>query len=116
MAETDDPAADLSQTLSGSYLAGRFARSENDTDNAARFYSNALVFDPSSDMLYEQALLAEASQGAWDRAMRLSQSLVKMEPTTAWPRCSSGSVHSATATGPPPKRIFAHPLQDRSAN
>ncbi len=80
MAETDDPAADLSQTLSGSYLAGRFARSENDTDNAARFYSNALVFDPSSDMLYEQALLAEASQGAWDRAMRLSQSLVKMEP------------------------------------
>jgi len=79
MAETDDT-ADLSQTLSGSYLAGRFARSENDTDHAAQFYSNALVFDPSSDMLYEQALLMEASQGAWDRALRLSQSLVKMEP------------------------------------
>lgn len=79
MAETDDT-ADLSQTLSGSYLAGRAARSENDTDHAAQFYSNALVFDPSSDLLYEQALLMEASQGAWDRALRLSQSLVKMEP------------------------------------
>lgn len=78
-AETDDT-AEFSETLSGSYLAGRFARAENDTKEAADFYSNALVFDPSSDMLYEQALLMEASQGSWDRAMRLAQSLVKMEP------------------------------------
>ena len=78
-AETDD-AAEFSETLSGSYLAGRFARAENDTKEAADFYSNALVFDPSSDMLYEQALLMEASQGSWDRAMRLAESLVKMEP------------------------------------
>jgi tetratricopeptide (TPR) repeat protein len=75
-----DAAADLSQTLSGSYLAGRFARAENDTGSAADFYSNALVFDPVSDMLHEQALLMEASQGSWDKALRLSQSLVKMEP------------------------------------
>ncbi len=78
-AEADaDP--DLSQTLSGSYLAGRFARAENDTSSAADFYSNALVFDPGSDMLYEQALLMEASRGSWDKALRLSDSLVKMEP------------------------------------
>jgi len=72
--------ADLAQTLSGSYLAGRFARADNDTSHAAAFYSNALVFDPASDMLHEQALLMEASQGLWDTAMRLSESLVKMEP------------------------------------
>jgi len=78
-AETQD-AAEFSQTLSGSYLAGRFARAENDTKQAADFYSNALVFDPTSDMLYEQALLMEASQGSWERAMRLAESLVKMEP------------------------------------
>ena len=78
-AETQD-AAEFSQTLSGSYLAGRFARAENDTKEAADFYSNALVFDPTSDMLYEQALLMEASQGSWERAMRLAESLVKMEP------------------------------------
>jgi tetratricopeptide (TPR) repeat protein len=78
-AEADaDP--DLSQTLSGSYLAGRFARAENDMGSAADFYSNALVFDPGSDMLHEQALLMEASQGSWDKALRLSESLVKMEP------------------------------------
>jgi tetratricopeptide (TPR) repeat protein len=78
-AETDE-FADMSQSLSGSYLAGRFARAENDMGNAAQFYSTALVFDPTSDMLYEQALLMEASQGSWDRAMRLAENLVKMEP------------------------------------
>jgi tetratricopeptide (TPR) repeat protein len=72
--------SDLSQTLSGSYLAGRFARSENDLGRAAEFYSHALVFDPASDMLHEQALLMEASEGSWDGAMRLAESLVKMEP------------------------------------
>ncbi|OYX99227.1 MAG: hypothetical protein B7Y80_12000 [Hyphomicrobium sp. 32-62-53] len=71
---------DLSQTLSGSYLAGRFARADNEMDKAAEFYSNAIVFDPSSDMLLEQALLMEASRGAWDQALRLSETLVKMEP------------------------------------
>jgi tetratricopeptide (TPR) repeat protein len=78
-AETSDT-VDLSQTLSGSYLAGRFARADNEMDKAAEFYSNAIVFDPSSDMLLEQALLMEASQGAWDQALRLSETLVKMEP------------------------------------
>lgn len=78
-AETTDT-VDLTQTLSGSYLAGRFARAENDTNKAAEFYSHAIVFDPASDMLHEQALLMEASQGSWDRAMRLSEGLVKMEP------------------------------------
>lgn len=77
--ETDDT-IDLSQTLSGSYLAGRFARADNEMDKAAEFYAHAIVFDPASDMLHEQALLMEASQGAWDSALRLSESLVKMEP------------------------------------
>jgi len=70
-AETVD-SSELAQTLSGSYLAGRFARAENDTSYAAAFYGNALVFDPSSDMLLEQALLMEASQGSWDNAIRLA--------------------------------------------
>ncbi|MCU0733052.1 MAG: peptidoglycan-binding protein, partial [Hyphomonas sp.] len=78
-AETADN-VDLSQTLSGSYLAGRFARADNEMDKAAEFYSNAIVFDPNSDMLLEQALLMEASQGAWDQALRLSETLVKLEP------------------------------------
>lgn len=78
-AETTDP-VDVSQTLSGSYLAGRFARADNEMDKAAEFYSNALAFDPVSDMLHEQALLMEASQGSWDKALRLAEGLVKMEP------------------------------------
>lgn len=78
-AETND-SADLAQTLSGSYLAGRFARAENDTSYAAAFYGNALVFDPASDMLIEQALLMEASQGSWDRTIRLAETLARLEP------------------------------------
>ncbi len=78
-AETVD-SSELAQTLSGSYLAGRFARAENDTSYAAAFYGNALVFDPSSDMLLEQALLMEASQGSWDNAIRLAEELARLEP------------------------------------
>ncbi|MDX2308991.1 MAG: tetratricopeptide repeat protein [Hyphomicrobium sp.] len=71
---------DTTHSLSGSYLAGRFARSLNDTELAAAFYGNALVFDPASDMLLEQALLMEASFGAWDSTMRIAGDLVALEP------------------------------------
>lgn len=71
---------ELSQSLSGSYLAGRFARAENDTGRAASYYGNALMFDPASDMLLEQAVLMEASQGNWDRAVRLAEGLAELEP------------------------------------
>jgi len=71
---------DSTHSLAGSYLAGRFARGLNETATAANFYNTALVFDPGSDMLLEQALLMEASHGSWDETMRLAGDLAAIEP------------------------------------
>lgn len=71
---------DTAQSLSGNYLAGRFARGLNDMGSAASFYNNALVFDPASDLLLEQALLMQASQGSWDETMRIAGDLAAIEP------------------------------------
>ncbi|MFM7084008.1 MAG: tetratricopeptide repeat protein [Hyphomicrobium sp.] len=70
----------VTPSLSGSYLAGRFARTDNDTLNAAEFYENALTLDPTNDLLLEQTLLMQASQGSWNRAVPLSETLVIEEP------------------------------------
>lgn len=85
-AETADPpkpeAEQLqSHSLVGSYLAGRLARSMNDSESAAVFYRNALARDPGNGVLLEQALLMELSAGKFDRAIELSRTLVTIEPT-----------------------------------
>ncbi|MDX2259496.1 MAG: tetratricopeptide repeat protein [Hyphomicrobiaceae bacterium] len=70
----------FTRTLIGSYLAGRFARSEHETDNAATFYRSALARDASSEVLLEQAFLMEASEGAWPNALGFAKRLVDAQP------------------------------------
>ncbi len=71
---------DTSHTLSGSYLAGRFARGQNDLSEAAAFYSGALTFDPASEMLLEQAMLMDASRGDWQKAEVHAEELASLQP------------------------------------
>lgn len=71
---------ETTRSLPGSYLAGRFARSNNDTGQAAGFYRNALVQDPDSGILLERAFLMEASEANWDRAIELAEDVVKRQP------------------------------------
>ncbi|MBU1210236.1 MAG: tetratricopeptide repeat protein [Alphaproteobacteria bacterium] len=71
---------ETARSLPGSYLAGRFARSNNDTGQAAGFYRNALVQDPDSGILLERAFLMEASEANWDRAIALAEDVVKRQP------------------------------------
>ncbi|MEQ8824771.1 MAG: tetratricopeptide repeat protein [Filomicrobium sp.] len=68
------------RTLAGSYLAGRFARANNDTGRAANFYQNALRQDPESGVLLERAFLMEASEGNYLQAIRLAEEVVKRQP------------------------------------
>lgn len=68
------------QSLAGSYLAGRFARSNNDTKRAADFYRGALDHDPDSGVLLERAFLMEASEADWPRAMKLAEDVVSRQP------------------------------------
>ncbi len=68
------------RSLVGSYLAGRLARSQNDTESAANFYRTALARDPSSELLMENAFQMEAMEGASKRAFDLAERLISVEP------------------------------------
>ena len=73
-------ASEQTRSLIGSYLAGRFARAQNDIDRAAEYYSSALMHDPANDVLVEQAFVMEASAGNWDRATDLADQLIQLQP------------------------------------
>jgi tetratricopeptide (TPR) repeat protein len=73
-AEPDTTTID-SQSALGNYLAGRFARALQDTDNAATFYGRALSRDPGNEVLLEQAFQMETMSGNWDRAIPLAEQL-----------------------------------------
>jgi tetratricopeptide (TPR) repeat protein len=72
---------DGTHSLVGSYLAGRFAKAQNDAAEAAEFYRNALTFDPQNELLLEQAFQIEASRGDWPRAFKLAEDLVGVQKT-----------------------------------
>lgn len=78
---TDTEAFEGTHSLVGSYLAGRFARTQNDAAEAAEFYRNALTFDPQNELLLEQAFQIEASRGDWPRAFKLAEDLIGVQKT-----------------------------------
>ena len=55
--------ASETRSLLGSYLAGRVARGQHDTEAAATYYREALVRDPGNDVLIEQSFLMELDRG-----------------------------------------------------
>ena len=75
-AEHDDYSMSLS--LSGNYLAGRFAGSERDADRAAGFYARALMSDPDNLDILEPAFLLEISAGNLERAAQLANKVIKL--------------------------------------
>lgn len=85
-AETPDtPTTDAAEpfdgthSLVGSYLAGRFARAQNDTGEAAEFLRDALLHDPQNELLLEQAFQIEAARADWPRAFKLAETLVGVQ-------------------------------------
>jgi tetratricopeptide (TPR) repeat protein len=74
--QDQDPGQDeISTSVLGNYLAGRFARSAQDTQDAADFYGRALEHDPSNDVLLEQAFQMETMSGNWPKAIPLAEQL-----------------------------------------
>lgn len=69
------------RTLLGSYLAGRIARGQNDTEAASLYYGRALQRDPGNEALMEQALIMETTEGRFDQAVRLSKQIAVQQPT-----------------------------------
>ena len=76
----DEDSADP-HSLLGNYLAGRFARAQQDTESAAAFYTGALNRDPGNDVLLDQAFQMETLGGNWSRAIPLAEKLAATQPT-----------------------------------
>ena len=69
-----------SHSLIGGYLAGRFAKSQHDIQEAANFYGSALLHDPQNEVLLEQAFLMELSAGRFERGKILAEQLAGLRP------------------------------------
>ncbi|HET6389705.1 tetratricopeptide repeat protein [Hyphomicrobium sp.] len=66
---------EISNSVLGNYLAGRFARAAQDTQEAADFYGRALERDPTNEVLLEQAFQMETMSGNWPKAIPLAEQL-----------------------------------------
>lgn len=71
---------EMSRSLVGGYLSGRFAKSQHDIESAAAFYGAALTHDPDNEVLVEQTFLMDISAGAYDRVSVLAEKLVELHP------------------------------------
>ncbi|MEX2650783.1 MAG: tetratricopeptide repeat protein [Alphaproteobacteria bacterium] len=69
----------------GSYLAGRFARSERDLGSAASFLLKALADDPDNHDLRSQAFAALVVSGRIDEAIGLANEIIAADPAAPLP-------------------------------
>ncbi len=79
-ARGDDKQAEIRPSFGG-YLAGRVARSQHDTEAASVFYRKALSRDPDNEVLLEQSLLMDVTEGQITESLDLARRLVKLHTT-----------------------------------
>ncbi len=72
-----------SNSLLGSYLAGRVARGARDSENAAYYYQRALTKDPTNRDILDETFSLELAAGNFDAARQLAQRLTKRQKDNA---------------------------------
>ncbi|HEY7763419.1 MAG TPA: tetratricopeptide repeat protein [Aestuariivirgaceae bacterium] len=75
-----NPAEIDSSSLSGSYLAGRYASKLRDLDVAAEYFAQALRDDPSNAVLIERTFVLAFSAGDIEKAEELAASVLALDP------------------------------------
>ncbi len=70
----------VSGSLSGSYLAARFASRHRDYDAAAHFFKSTLSLDPGNLQLLNRAFVLFASTGQWAKADELARRVARANP------------------------------------
>ena len=70
-----------SSSLSGSYLAGRYASKLRDLDLAAEYFAQALRDDPSNSVLVERTFVLAFSAGDLKKAEELAAPVLALDPT-----------------------------------
>ncbi|MBV1887460.1 MAG: tetratricopeptide repeat protein [Parvibaculaceae bacterium] len=74
------PSARNTDTLFGNYLAGRYAGSQRELDDAAKFLGRALDKDPGNPVLIERTFLLAVTAGEVEHAISLAQEIIVAEP------------------------------------
>jgi len=67
-------------SVTGTYLAARFASSQGEIDGAAAYYANLLEFDPGNSDLLARTFLFAASAGDMETAIPLAHRVVLLDP------------------------------------
>ncbi|WP_075217038.1 tetratricopeptide repeat protein [Mongoliimonas terrestris] len=67
------------ETLSGNYLAARFAGQQQDLGASARFFAEALASDPEDTFLLERTFVLSLAAGDTDTAMDLGRRLEQLD-------------------------------------
>ena len=80
----------VSQSVIGSYLAGRTAGHARDTEAAADFFQQALTRDPGNPAFVREAFVSEAELGNWPAAVALAREAVKGDPANRLARAVLG--------------------------
>ncbi len=74
------PEQPFAMSLSGNYLAGRFAGGQRENEAAAAYYLRALEDDPENAYILEHAFLLEVSSGDFENATKLAGNLLEHDP------------------------------------
>ncbi|MBV9859924.1 MAG: tetratricopeptide repeat protein [Alphaproteobacteria bacterium] len=69
--------------LFGAYLAARHAQQTRDFQAAAKWFENALRYDPDSPELISRTFTMETTDGHFERARALAQNELKLDPGDA---------------------------------
>jgi tetratricopeptide (TPR) repeat protein len=80
---TSTPPPGAIDHLIGQYLAGRHAQQVRDYPAAAGWYEKAIANDPQAPELISRSFVMEVSTGRFDRARRLADDELKIDPTDA---------------------------------
>ena len=68
----------------GSYLAGHYARSINDTGAAATYFDQALAVDPDNLALLQRTLLLKLADGKIEESLDLARRSIKANPRSGF--------------------------------
>jgi tetratricopeptide (TPR) repeat protein len=114
------PAAIDSSSLSGSYLAGRYASKVRDHDLAAEYFAQALRDDPNNSVLIERTFVLAFSAGDLSRAEELAVPVITLDPKHRLARIVLGlkefSAGRYTTAQNHFKQIDSTPLDELTSN
>ncbi|MBX9726731.1 MAG: tetratricopeptide repeat protein [Rickettsiales bacterium] len=71
------PSAELRPGLAGSFLSGRFAKHNQDLQEAARYLEQTLAHDPSNEALQQETMRMELLAGNVEAATKLAKTLAQ---------------------------------------